>query len=159
MILFYYYSIVIIDYIIIFVENKNKIMENRKVDFKLEAVIKLLNNLKLASSGNKTHEELEENNIIVNLDEISQKITEFHQMVKSEFDEFEQQHQKESDETQDLITTKVYETINALNSIRTTIIGKANDIVSAINGLVAKVNSNTNAIDSLSNRVTNLENK
>lgn len=80
--------------------------DDKRVNYKLDAINKLINNLKLSISGNKEHDELGENNVIVNLDEISQKITELHQMVKAEFDEFENQHKSESDETQTLLTEK-----------------------------------------------------
>ena len=58
--------------------------DDKRVNYKLEAISKLINNLKLSISGNKEHDELGENNVIVNLDEISQKITELHDMVKAE---------------------------------------------------------------------------
>lgn len=80
--------------------------DDKRVNYKLDAINKLINNLKLSISGNKEHDELGENNVIVNLDEISQKITELHEMVKAEFDEFENQHKSESDETQTLLTKK-----------------------------------------------------
>lgn len=54
--------------------------DDKRVNYKLDAINKLINNLKLSISGNKEHDELEENNVIVNLDEISQKITELHEM-------------------------------------------------------------------------------
>lgn len=95
--------------------------DDKRVNYKLDAINKLINNLKLSISGNKDHEELGENNVIVNLDEISQKITELHQMVKSEFDEFEEQHKSESDETQDLLTEKFAEIKTELVNIRSTI--------------------------------------
>lgn len=95
--------------------------DDKRVNYKLDAISKLINNLKLSISGNKDHEELGENNVIVNLDEISQKITELHQMVKSEFDEFEEQHKSESDETQDLLTKKFAEIKTELVNIRSTI--------------------------------------
>lgn len=95
--------------------------DDKRVNYKLDAINKLINNLKLSISGNKDHEELGENNVIVNLDEISQKITELHQMVKSEFDEFEEQHKNESDETQDLLTEKFAEIKTELVNIRSTI--------------------------------------
>lgn len=80
--------------------------DDKRVNYKLDAINKLINNLKLSISGNKKYNELGENNVIVNLDEISQKITELHEMVKAEFDEFENQHKSESDETQTLLTEK-----------------------------------------------------
>jgi hypothetical protein len=95
--------------------------DDKRVNYKLDAISKLINNLKLSISGNKEHDELGENNVIVNLDEISQKITELHQMVKSEFDEFEEQHKSESDETQDLLTEKFAEIKTELVNIRSTI--------------------------------------
>lgn len=95
--------------------------DDKRVNYKLDAISKLINNLKLSISGNKDREELGENNVIVNLDEISQKITELHQMVKSEFDEFEKQHKSESDETQDLLTEKFAEIKTELVNIRSTI--------------------------------------
>lgn len=95
--------------------------DDKRVNYKLDAISKLINNLKLSISGSKDHEELGENNVIVNLDEISQKITELHQMVKSEFDEFEKQHKSESDETQDLLTKKFAEIKTELVNIRSTI--------------------------------------
>lgn len=148
--------------------------DDKRVNYKLDAINKLINNLKLSISGNKEHDELGENNVIVNLDEISQKITELHEMVKAEFDEFENQHKSESDETQtllnnrfDKIDAKLDSIKSAIDSMKTTI-NKANtDIVAAINamkasndtkndaiitalqGLVTKVNQNTNNINSL----------
>lgn len=156
--------------------------DDKRVNYKLEAISKLINNLKLSISGNKEHDELGENNVIVNLDEISQKITELHEMVKAEFDEFENQHKSESDETQtllnnrfDKIDAKLDSIKSAIDSMKTTI-NKANtDIVAAINamktsndtkndtiitalqGLVTKVNQNTNNINSLNSRVDALE--
>lgn len=129
--------------------------DDKRVNYKLDAINKLINNLKLSISGNKEHDELEENNIIVNLDEISQKITELHEMVKAEFDEFENQHKSESDETQtllnnrfDKIDAKLDSIKAAIDSMKTTIgnkldtvnstINKANtDIVAAINAMKA----------------------
>lgn len=156
--------------------------DDKRVNYKLDAINKLINNLKLSISGNKEHDELGENNVIVNLDEISQKITELHEMVKAEFDEFENQHKSESDETQtllnnrfDKIDAKLDSIKAAIDSMKTTI-NKANtDIVAAINamkasndtkndaiitalqGLVTKVNQNTNNINSLDGRVDALE--
>lgn len=102
--------------------------DDKRVNYKLDAISKLINNLKLSISGNKDHEELGENNVIVNLDEISQKITELHQMVKSEFDEFEEQHKSESDETQDLLTEKFAEIKTELVNIRGTITALKNSM-------------------------------
>ena len=160
--------------------------DDKRVNYKLDAINKLINNLKLSISGNKEHDELGENNVIVNLDEISQKITELHKMVKAEFDEFENQHKSESDETQTLLNNRFDKIYAKLNSIETVVgnkldtvnstINKANtNIVAAINamkasndtkndaiitalqGLVTKVNQNTNNINSLNGRVDALE--
>lgn len=156
--------------------------DDKRVNYKLDAISKLINNLKLSISGNKNHEELGENNVIVNLDEISQKITELHQMVKAEFDEFENQHKSESDETQTLLNNRFDKIDAKLDSIKAavdsmkTTINKANtDIVAAINamkasndtkndaiiaalqGLVTQVNRNTSNINSLDGRVDALE--
>lgn len=156
--------------------------DDKRVNYKLEAISKLINNLKLSISGNKEHDELGENNVIVNLDEISQKITELHEMVKAEFDEFENQHKSESDETQTLLNNRFDKIDAKLDSIKAavdsmkTTINKANtDIVAAINamkasndtkndaiitalqGLVTQVNRNTSNINSLDGRVDALE--
>lgn len=156
--------------------------DDKRVNYKLDAINKLINNLKLSISGNKEHDELGENNVIVNLDEISQKITELHEMVKAEFDEFENQHKSESDETQTLLNNRFDKIDAKLDSIKSavdsmkTAINKANtDIVAAINamkasndtkndaiitalqGLVTQVNRNTSNINSLNGRVDALE--
>lgn len=138
--------------------------DDKRVNYKLDAINKLINNLKLSISGNKEHDELEENNVIVNLDEISQKITELHEMVKAEFDEFENQHKSESDETQtllnnrfDKIDAKLDSIKAAIDSMKTTIgdklgivnstINKANtDIVAAINVMKASNDTKNDAI-------------
>ena len=138
--------------------------DDKRVNYKLDAINKLINNLKLSISGNKEHDELEENNVIVNLDEISQKITELHDMVKAEFDEFENQHKSESDETQTLlnnrfnkIDAKLDNIKAAVDSMKTTIgnkldtvnstINKANtDIVAAINAMKASNDTKNDAI-------------
>lgn len=138
--------------------------DDKRVNYKLDAINKLINNLKLSISGNKEHDELEENNVIVNLDEISQKITELHEMVKAEFDEFENQHKSESDETQtllnnrfDKIDAKLDSIKAAVDSMKNTIgnkldtvnstINKANtDIVAAINAMKASNDTKNNAI-------------
>lgn len=138
--------------------------DDKRVNYKLDAINKLINNLKLSISGNKEHDELEENNVIVNLDEISQKITELHQMVKDEFDEFENQHKSESDETQtllnnrfDKIDAKLDSIKSAIDSMKTTISGKLDtvnftinkantDIVAAINAMKASNDTKNNAI-------------
>lgn len=138
--------------------------DDKRVNYKLDAINKLINNLKLSISGNKEHDELEENNVIVNLDEISQKITKLHEMVKDEFDEFENQHKSESDETQtllnnrfDKIDAKLDSIKAAVDSMKTTIgnkldtvnstINKANtDIVAAINAMKASNDTKNDAI-------------
>ena len=157
--------------------------DDKRVNYKLDAINKLINNLKLSISGNKEHDELGENNVIVNLDEISQKITELHEMVKAEFDEFENQHKSESDETQTLLTEKldlihsdltaignkldtVNSTINkantdivaAINAMKSSNDTKNDAIISALSGLVTKVNENSSNISSLDGRVDALEN-
>lgn len=138
--------------------------DDKRVNYKLDAINKLINNLKLSISGNKEHDELEENNVIVNLDEISQKITKLHEMVKDEFDEFENQHKSESDETQtllnnrfDKIDAKLDSIKAAVDSMKTTIgnkldtvnstINKANtDIVAAINAMKSSNDTKNDAI-------------
>lgn len=138
--------------------------DDKRVNYKLDAINKLINNLKLSISGNKEHDELGKNNVIVNLDEISQKITELHEMVKAEFDEFENQHKSESDETQtllnnrfDKIDAKLDSIKAAVDSMKTTIgnkldtvnstINKANtDIVTAINAMKASNDTKNDAI-------------
>ena len=114
--------------------------DDKRVNYKLEAISKLINNLKISISGNKEHDELGKNNVIVNLDEISQKITELHDMVKAEFDEFEKQHKSESDETQtllnnrfDKIDAKLDSIKSAIDSMKTTISGKLDTVNSTIN--------------------------
>lgn len=160
--------------------------DDKRVNYKLDAINKLINNLKLSISGNKEHDELGENNVIVNLDEISQKITELHEMVKAEFDEFENQHKSESDETQTLLNNRfdkidakldsieaavgnkldtVNSTINkantnivaAINAMKSSNDTKNDAIITALQGLVTKVNQNTNNINSLDGRVDALE--
>lgn len=160
--------------------------DDKRVNYKLDAINKLINNLKLSISGNKERDELGENNVIVNLDEISQKITELHEMVKAEFDEFENQHKSESDETQTLLNNrfdKIYakldsieaaagkklDTVNStINKANTNIVAAINAmkasndtkndaIITALQGLVTKVNQNTNNINSLDSRVDALE--
>ena len=138
--------------------------DDKRVNYKLDAINKLINNLKLGISGNKEHDELGKNNVIVNLDEISQKITELHEMVKAEFDEFENQHKSESDETQTLLNNR-FDKIDAkldsikasVDSMKTTIgnkldtvnstINKANtDIVAAINAMKSSNDTKNDAI-------------
>lgn len=156
--------------------------DDKRVNYKLDAINKLINNLKLSISGNKEHDELGENNVIVNLDEISQKITELHEMVKAEFDEFENQHKSESDETQTLLTEKfdlvhsdlatidknIKNMSSALQGKFNALIAAVNDmkasndtkndaIITALQGLVTQVNRNTNNINSLDGRVDALE--
>ena len=157
-------------------------IDDKKVNYKLDAISKLINNLKLSISGNKEHDELGENNVIVNLDEISQKITDLHDMVQAEFNEFEEQHQNESDETQTLLTekfalvlnslttinnsintlktsneTKLTAVINTINSMKESNDTKNDAIIAALQGLVTRVNENTNDINSLNGRVNALE--
>ena len=138
--------------------------DDKRVNYKLDAINKLINNLKLSISGNKEHNELEENNIIVNLDEISQKITELHEMVKAEFNEFENQHKSESDETQTLLNSRfdkvdakldsikaavdsMKTTIgNKLDTVNSTINQANNDIVAAINAMKASNDMKNNII-------------
>lgn len=138
--------------------------DDKRVNYKLDAINKLINNLKLSISGNKEHDELGENNVIVNLDEISQKITELHEMVKAEFDEFENQHKSESDETQTLLNNR-FDKIDAkldsikvaVDSMKTTISDKLdtinstisranNDIVVAINAMKASNDTKNDTI-------------
>lgn len=122
--------------------------DDKRVNYKLDAINKLINNLKLSISGNKEHDELGENNIIVNLDEISQKITELHEMVKAEFDEFENQHKSESDETQTLLTEK-FDLVHSdlatisdkLTTIDTNIKNMSSALQSKFNALIAAVNN------------------
>lgn len=134
--------------------------DDKRVNYKLDAINKLINNLKLSISGNKEHDELGENNVIVNLDEISQKITELHEMVKAEFDEFENQHKSESDETQTLLTEKfdlVHSDLATISDKLTTIDtniknmssvlqGKFNALIAAVNDMKASNDTNTDAI-------------
>lgn len=116
--------------------------DDKRVNYKLEAISKLINNLKLSISGNKEHDELGENNVIVNLDEISQKITELHEMVKAEFDEFENQHKSESDETQALLTEKFTLVLNDLNTIKQSL----TTINNSINSLRTSNETNLNKV-------------
>lgn len=122
--------------------------DDKRVNYKLDAISKLINNLKLSISGNKEHDELGENNVIVNLDEISQKITELHKMVKAEFDEFENQHKSESDETQTLLTKKfdlIHSDLATISDKLTTIDTNIKNMSSALqdkfNALIAAVNN------------------
>lgn len=121
--------------------------DDKRVNYKLDAINKLINNLKLSISGNKEYDELRENNVIVNLDEISQKITELHEMVKAEFDEFENQHKSESNETQTLLTEKfdlVHSDLATISDKLTTIDTNIKNMSSALqnkfNALIAAVN-------------------
>lgn len=134
--------------------------DDKRVNYKLDAINKLINNLKLSISGNKEHDELGENNVIVNLDEISQKITELHEMVKAEFDEFENQHKSESDETQTLLTEKfdlVHSDLATISDKLTTIDtniknmssvlqGKFNTLIAAVNAMKASNDTKNDAI-------------
>lgn len=122
--------------------------DDKRVNYKLDAINKLINNLKLSISGNKEHDELGENNVIVNLDEISQKITELHEMVKAEFDEFENQHKSESDETQTLLTEK----FDLVHSDLATISDKLTIIDTNIKNMSSALQSKFNAlIDAVNN--------
>lgn len=126
--------------------------DDKRVNYKLDAINKLINNLKLSISGNKEHDELGENNVIVNLDEISQKITELHEMIKAEFDEFENQHKSESNETQTLLNSR-FDKVDAkldsikaaVDSMKTTIDNKLDTVNSTINkantDIVAAINA------------------
>lgn len=116
--------------------------DDKRVNYKLDAINKLINNLKLSISGNKEHDELGENNVIVNLDEISQKITELYEMVKAEFDEFENQHKSESDETQALLTEKFTLVLNDLNTIKQSL----TTINNSINSLKTSNETNLNKV-------------
>lgn len=127
--------------------------DDKRVNYKLDAINKLINNLKLSISGNKNHEELGENNVIVNLDEISQKITELHQMVKSEFDEFEEQHKSESDETQDLLTEKFAEIKTELVNIRSTITALKNSMDEKLTTIDTDIKNMSSALQSKSNQI------
>ena len=127
--------------------------DDKRVNYKLDAISKLINNLKLSISGNKDHEELGENNVIVNLDEISQKITDLHQMVKSEFDEFEEQHKSESDETQDLLTEKFAEIKTELINIRGTITALKNSMDEKLTTIDTDIKNMSSALQSKSNQI------
>lgn len=134
--------------------------DDKRVNYKLDAINKLINNLKLSISGNKEHDELGENNVIVNLDKISQKITELHQMVKAEFDEFENQHKSESDETQTLLTEKLdlirsdltvigdkITTINTnIKNMSSALQDKFNVLIAAVHDMKASNDSKNDAI-------------
>lgn len=134
--------------------------DDKRVNYKLDAINKLINNLKLSVSGNKEHDELGENNVIVNLDEISQKITELHEMAKAEFDEFENQHKSESDETQTLITEKFdlvhsdlatisdkLTTIDTnIKNMSSTLQGKFNALIAAVNDMKSSNDTKNDAI-------------
>lgn len=127
--------------------------DDKRVNYKLDAISKLINNLKLSISGNKDHEELGENNVIVNLDEISQKITELHQMVKSEFDEFEEQHKSESDETQDLLTEKFAEIKTELVNIRSTITALKTSMDEKLTTIDTDIKNMSSALQSKSDQI------
>lgn len=122
--------------------------DDKRVNYKLDAINKLINNLKLSISGNKEHDELGENNVIVNLDEISQKITELYQMVKAEFDEFENQHKSESDETQTLLNSRFDEVDAKLDSIKSAI----DSIKSAIDSMKTTISSKLDTVNSTINK-------
>lgn len=135
-------------------------MENKETNFMPHAVIKLLNNISFATAGTKGQTELLENNVIVNLDEISDKITLLHNMVQKEYDEFESQHKSESDETQVLLNnrfTKVdNELINikdAINSLKTELSNKLTTVNTSINNNTTAVNNMKDAIVSAINNM------
>lgn len=118
--------------------------DDKRVNYKLDAINKLINNLKLSISGNKEHDEFGENNVIVNLDEISQKITELHEMVKAEFDEFENQHKSESDETQTLLNNRFDKIDAKLDSIKSAIDSMKitiSDKLDTVNSTIYKANT------------------
>lgn len=118
--------------------------DDKRVNYKLDAINKLINNLKLGISGNKDHDELIKNNVIVNLDEINQKLTELLKMVKAEFDEFENQHKSESDETQALLNNRFDKIDTKLDSIKAAVdIMKTNigDKLDTINSTINKANT------------------
>lgn len=127
--------------------------DDKRVNYKLDAINKLINNLKLSISGNKEHDELGENNVIVNLDEISQKITELHQMVKSEFDEFEEQHKSESDETQELLIEKFAEIKTELVNIRSTITALKTSMDEKLTTINTNIKNMSSALQSKSNQI------
>lgn len=123
--------------------------DDKRVNYKLDAINKLVNNLKLSISGNKEHDELGENNVIVNLDEISQKITELHEMVQVEFNEFEEQHQNESDETQTLLNEKFTLVLNDLSIIKQSLITINNSVNAVRTSNETKLTAVVNAINSM----------
>jgi len=127
--------------------------DDKRVNYKLDAINKLINNLKLSISGNKEHDELGENNVIVNLDEISQKITELHEMVKAEFDEFENQHKSESDETQTLLNNRFDKIDAKLDSIKAAVGNKLDTVNSTIN------KANTDIVAAVDSMKTTIGNK
>lgn len=124
-------------------------IDDKKVNYKLDAISKLINNLKLSISGNKEHDELGENNVIVNLDEISQKITDLHNMVQVEFNEFEEQHQNESDETQTLLNEKFTLVLNDLSIIKQSLTTINNSVNALRTSNETKLTAVVNAINSM----------
>lgn len=124
-------------------------IDDKKVNYKLDAISKLINNLKLSISGNKEHDELGENNVIVNLDEISQKITDLHNMVQVEFNEFEEQHQNESDETQTLLNEKFTLVLNDLSIIKQSLTTINNSVNALKTSNETKLTAVVNAINSM----------
>lgn len=123
--------------------------DDKRVNYKLDAISKLINNLKLSISGNKEHDELGENNVIVNLDEISQKITDLHNMVQAEFNEFEEQHQNESDETQTLLNEKFTLVLNNLSIIKQSLTTINNSVNALRTSNETKLTAVVNAINSM----------
>lgn len=124
-------------------------IDDKKVNYKLDAISKLINNLKLSISGNKEHDELGENNVIVNLDEISQKITDLHNMVQAEFNKFEEQHQNESDETQTLLNEKFTLVLNDLSIIKQSLTTINNSVNALRTSNEIKLTAVVNAINSM----------
>ena len=131
-----------------------------KVDkVKVDSLQNVINTLTLQLNNIKEYK-VKENNVIVNLDEISQKITELHEMAKAEFDEFENQHRSESDETQTLLTEKfdlVHSDLATISDKLTTIDtniknmssalqGKFNALIAAVNDMKASNDTKNDAI-------------
>lgn len=134
--------------------------DDKRVNYKLDAINKLINNLKLSISGNKEHDELRENNVIVNLDEISQKITELHKMVKAEFDEFENQHKSESDETQTLLNSRFDKVDAELDSIKAAIDTTKTTIINKLDTVIYTIKKEgTNTVDAINAMKTSNDTK
>lgn len=131
--------------------------DDKRVNYKLDAINKLINNLKLSISGNKERDELGENNVIDNLDEISQKITELHEMVKSAIDSMKTTISGKLDTVNSTINKANTDIVAAINAMKASNDTKNDAIIAALQGLVTKVNQNTNNINSLNSRVDALE--